>query len=147
MRSEERRIVTSLANNYEDVDEVMGIYKTNAMTISPSESALFPTVCRANHSCVPNCNYVYNAAKGRQELLTTRKIRPGEELTVSYLPDNMVGGRRERRKILMSIHKFHCLCEICELEQGQELKQDEYFRMIAQRRIGNEYISCKCVCG
>ena len=136
MSAEERKVLTKLANNYDDEDEVLGIFKTNAMIISPTESALFPWVCRANHSCVPNCNYIFNQQLGHQQLYCSRFITVGEELTVSYLPDNIVGGVEERRKFLTENHNFICMCECCSLEPGVALKQDEYFRQIAVRRIG-----------
>ena len=54
MESEDRKLVMSLANNYTDyTNEVLAIFKTNAMTISPMEAGLYPWVCRANHSCSP----------------------------------------------------------------------------------------------
>ena len=43
-----------------------GIFKTNAMVISNDESCLFPMVCRANHSCVPNCTYTWNSDTAQQ---------------------------------------------------------------------------------
>ena len=78
--SEERATVMSLVN-YDDVScDILGIFKTNAMNISPSEAALYPWVCRANHSCDPNCNYYHNSNTGHQELYCTRVIRAGEEV-------------------------------------------------------------------
>ena len=136
MNNEERKVVTKLANNYDDNNEILGIYKTNAMIISPSESALFPGVCRANHSCVPNCNYIFNHQLGHQQLYCSKFITKDEELTVSYLPDNLVGGVEERRKFLLETHNFICMCDCCSLEPGVALKQDEYSRQVAVRRIG-----------
>ena len=43
-----------------------GIFKTNAMVISNDESCLFPLVCRANHSCVPNCTYTWHSDTAQQ---------------------------------------------------------------------------------
>ena len=68
----------ALANTHDATYDILGIFKTNAMTISPSEAALYPWVCRANHCCHPNCNYYHNSDTGRQELYCTRLIRPGE---------------------------------------------------------------------
>ena len=136
MNNEERKVVTKLANNYDDNNEILGIYKTNAMIIIPSESVLFPGVCRANHSCVPNCNYIFNQQLGHQQLYCSKFITKDEELTISYLPDNLVGGVEERRKILLETHNFICMCDCCSLEPGVALKQDEYSRQVAIRGIG-----------
>ena len=125
----------SLAN-YDDVScDILGIFKTNAMNISPSEAALFPWVCRANHSCDPNCNYYHNADTGRQELYCTRVIRAGEEVTVSYLPDTVIGTRESRRRHLMESHRFLCECAVCSMS-GAELEEEERQRAQCVRRIG-----------
>ena len=127
--------MTNLANNYDDDDEVVGIFKTNAMIISPTQSALFPWVCRANHSCVPNCNYIFNPQCSHQQLYCTNLIKKGEELTVSYLPDNIVGGVEIRRKFLMENHNFVCMCKYC-CQPEEILSQDDQAREIIVRRIG-----------
>ena len=65
----------SLFNKYEDEEnEILGIFKTNAMVISDWKSALFPKICRANHSCVPNLNYVWNSELGQQQMFAVKKV-------------------------------------------------------------------------
>ena len=136
MSQEDRRIIMGLANNYEDYpNEVLAIFKTNAMTIGPSEAALYPWVCRANHSCHPNCNYYHNIDLGVQQLYCVTNIREGEELTVSYLPDNMIATRQERQRFLKKNHNFGCQCSECNLE-GEKLKEDETLKVNAARRAG-----------
>jgi len=135
MESEDRKLVMSLANNYTDyTNEVLAIFKTNAMTISPMEAGLYPWVCRANHSCSPNCNYYHNSDLGLQQLFCVRHIRAGEEITVSYLPDNMFAARSQRRAFLLKTHNFVCQCSICSLE-GEELALNEGLRINASRRV------------
>ena len=63
-----------LANNYDDENEVLGIFKTNAMVISQNESALFPLLSRTNHSCIPNCNYMWNEEQGKQQMFAVKRI-------------------------------------------------------------------------
>ena len=76
MDTESRNLIMSLANNYDNIpNEVLAIFKTNAMTTSPSEAGLFPWVCRANHSCHPNCNYYHNTDLGLQQLFVTKHIK------------------------------------------------------------------------
>jgi hypothetical protein len=136
MTPEERRKVIVLANNYDDENEILGIFKTNAMVIHPGESALFPAICRANHSCVPNCNYAWNSLHGQQALFCIAHIQAGEQLTISYLPDKVVDGVAERRKIILRNNNFVCMCESCSISPGMELTQEEYLRKVAKRRIG-----------
>ena len=80
MEAAERSVVMSLANNYlyEVSNEVLGIFRTNAMTLSPAEAALFPWVCRANHSCHPNCNYYHDPATGHQRLYCAAPVTRGQ---------------------------------------------------------------------
>ena len=126
-----------LANNYDDADEVLGIFKTNGMIISPTESGLFPWVCRANHSCVPNCNYVWNEELGEQQMFSVRRIPMGAELTVSYLPDNFIEGVEERRKMIFEDHNFVCMCECCSLGTGIMKTQEEKDRKEAKSLMGS----------
>ena len=106
MEEDQRKVVMSLANSYDDNNEILGIFRTNAMIISSSEAAVFPWVCRANHSCVPNCNYHHDSQTGLQHLYSATRILQGEELTVSYLPDNMLGCRAARQSHLMKSHRY-----------------------------------------
>jgi len=135
MESMERSKIMNLSNNYPSIsNDVLGIFKTNAMTISDDEAALFPWVCRANHSCHPNCNYYHNHDFSLQQMFAVSLIKAGEELTVSYLPDNFIADRETRRKFLMKNHNFLCQCSICSLE-GLDLENDEKLKIIARRRV------------
>jgi len=128
-----RELMLGLANVWEhEENQLLGIFKTNAMMIGDEKSGIFPTICRANHACVPNCNYVYNEETGKQELFVIRPILPCEEITVSYLPDNLFGGRAIRRKRLLETHNFDCLCDVCKYENGE----DEEDRKLAVIMIG-----------
>ena len=125
-----------LANCHDDQNEILGVFKTNAMIISPSESALFPWVCRANHSCVPNCNYMWNEELGEQQMFAVRNLKAGTELMVSYLPDSFIEGVEERRKFILQNYNFNCLCECCVLGTGIEKTQDEKDRKNARILMG-----------
>ena len=125
-----------LANNYDDENEVLGIFKTNAMIISQNESALFPLLSRTNHSCIPNCNYMWNEEQGKQQMFAVKRIPAGSELTISYLPDNFIEGVEERRKVIFEHHNFVCMCECCVLGIGIMKTQDEKNRRKAKRLMG-----------
>ena len=128
--------MTNLANNYDDDNEILGVFKTNAMIISPNESALFPWVCRANHSCVPNCNYMWNEELGEQQMFAVRNLKAGTELMVSYLPDSFIEGVEERRKFILQNYNFNCICECCVLGTEMEKTQDEKDRKNARILMG-----------
>lgn len=42
------------------------------------------TISRANHSCVPNCEFTFNHLMFAYQLTALRPIKAGEEITVSY---------------------------------------------------------------
>lgn len=127
----------SLFNKYTDEDnEILGIFKTNAMVISGYQSCLFPQICRANHACVPNCNYFWNSELSQQQLYVCKKVVRGEEITVSYLPDNLLGGTEVRRGFLLQRNNFLCVCATCTQKPGITLAMDEYNRASVVRKMG-----------
>lgn len=57
------------------------MYLTDSLSIYPDFKQ--PGIYLMNHSCVPNCGmYVY---EGHTIFFTIRNIKPGEELTISYM--------------------------------------------------------------
>ena len=81
----------------------------------------------------------------------------GEELTVSYLPDQDLGGLEERRAYLRDSHNFRCmggekviltdlhsclrcLCSSCTLE-GMLMVQEEYTRKVARGKVGMQQLN------
>ncbi|KAG0361979.1 SET and MYND domain-containing protein 3 [Podila minutissima] len=62
-----------------------------------------------NHSCVPNCVYVFKGPK--VECRVIRDIQPGEEMTISYI--DQVGTTRERQRQLKEQYHFVCECPLC----------------------------------
>ena len=39
-----------------------------------STSGIFPVMSRINHSCIPNCNFVFNEDTGEQVVIAVRDI-------------------------------------------------------------------------
>lgn len=54
------------------------------MEMNPRGSGFYPHLRRVNHSCLPNCAVTFMGV--RAVLRASRRIEPGEELTVSYVP-------------------------------------------------------------
>ncbi|CAE8643355.1 unnamed protein product, partial [Polarella glacialis] len=80
--------------------------------------AVYRTLCRANHSCAPNCFARTSSVSAVQDVPPPRVIRAvkpilaGEELTISYhlqLEDSSSA----RRKYLLSTKEFLCECSRC----------------------------------
>ncbi|CAO1613572.1 unnamed protein product [Jaminaea pallidilutea] len=86
-----------------------GMLDDVGMCISPGLSML-------NHSCVPNTAQVFPLgpqAPGTQAmaLVAIRDIKPGEELTVTYIDTAMPRSRRQA--VLLEEYGFACDCEGC----------------------------------
>ncbi|KLU85534.1 hypothetical protein MAPG_04557 [Magnaporthiopsis poae ATCC 64411] len=65
-----------------------GIFDTNSIPLGDAGSgAVYPTVCRLNHSCRPNCMTSWNTTLRRQTVHATRRIEEGEELTARLVAE------------------------------------------------------------
>ncbi|KAJ3710296.1 hypothetical protein C8R42DRAFT_729437 [Lentinula raphanica] len=102
-----------------------GIFSTNAFDIelkvnatSPKSAkhmykALFLQTSRCNHSCGPNAVWKFDSSTFALILVAVRAIRPGEEITISYI--NPFLPRHLRRVQLQSKWKFTCHCTHCDI--------------------------------
>ena len=82
----------------------------------PVHAAVFATIARFNHSCIPSCYAAWNPNLGRQTVHALRAISAGEELTIAYLGGTAWDGRRSRRREeLWRKYRFWCTCEACSL--------------------------------
>ncbi|KAK6068968.1 hypothetical protein SCUP234_10915 [Seiridium cupressi] len=94
--------------------EVLNIFYNNNFALSDElgTRALFPTVARINHSCVPNSQGNFNEILRSFTIHATRSIARGEEVTISYLRDGLAL-RAARQAKLHAGYDFHCGCELC----------------------------------
>lgn len=76
---------------------------------------LLANKAKFNHSCEPNLMAISNSAKGDQ-LITTRKVKAGEELCYSYV--SLLKPVKERRKRLKEFYNFDCKCPRCLREEN-----------------------------
>lgn len=68
-----------------------------------------------NHSCDPNCHYVFDSDVGTMNFRALRRIAPGEEITVSYI--DTVQSTSKRGAALLATKHFVCICPRCEAHQ------------------------------
>ncbi|VEU42532.1 unnamed protein product [Pseudo-nitzschia multistriata] len=69
------------------------------------ESGVYRHVAMLNHDDYPNCaKFLPTGGKTFSEVRTTRRVQPGESLTISYLP--RVVSHASRRKVLWEQHRF-----------------------------------------
>lgn len=93
---------------------ILEIFYNNNFALSDKvgTQAVFPTVARINHSCVPNSQGNFHEGLGSFAVHATRDIPPEEEVTISYL-HNGLGLRNTRQSSLQRGYGFHCDCELC----------------------------------
>ena len=95
---------------------VYTIYQTNCVDISGHngpDSAIFETISRINHSCLPNCFFAWNSNLQKETVYAIRDIVEGEELFVAYC--DLVQGKAERKADLIG-YGFTCDCMACQEE-------------------------------
>ncbi|CCW70252.1 unnamed protein product [Phytomonas sp. Hart1] len=128
------------------VANVIGILRCNALeVVDPSGLGIGQALYCAdltsffNHSCAPNC--ALDTRRGRPEIVTTRTISKGEELTISYIPQ-LYWPRNLRQDTLGGRYFFTCQCLRCvdsdtdpferamcmELPTARHNNPTEYFR-------------------
>ena len=99
---------------------VYNIFCSNGYSLEPPPgssirpaSAIFETMTRVNHSCLPNAIFGYDWGKGQGCLRACREIKLDEEITIAYRPDMSWTSAPERRADLQESYGFSCNCEVC----------------------------------
>lgn len=76
---------------------------------------ILPTICRANHSCLPNAEIVPGQYPGETKLVAIRPIAVGEPVEICYFPcDYLMRTTPQRRAALEQKFHFRCGCPRCE---------------------------------
>lgn len=97
--------------------QVWSIWDTNMWEHSNDEGGcVYEIGSRFNHSCANNVETFVKGESSEHVYETLRDIKAGEELTVTYIPDQNHLPCGQRRKILMEGWKFHRRCEACVAE-------------------------------
>ena len=96
-----------------------GIFRTNAY-FDGGSGYVFETLCRANHSCAPNCAKAMSDRGGRRvvDVIALRAVPRGEEITVSYIGAAEGAAGAVRRAHLREKYNFDCRCARCVLDGG-----------------------------
>ncbi|CAJ2501395.1 Uu.00g042480.m01.CDS01 [Anthostomella pinea] len=92
----------------------LNIFRNNNFGLSDDAGtrAVFETVARINHSCVPNSQGNFHTGIGQFVVHALRPIPCGDEITISYLDDQLAGGEA-RREHLEEGYGFTCACSLC----------------------------------
>eukprot|EP00760_Papus_ankaliazontas_P009565 PhM_4_TR14102/c0_g2_i1/m.95365/K11426/SMYD; SET and MYND domain-containing protein len=112
---------TDLGVITEDLIRLMCIVRANSLGFPFNSEVtlgwcLQTTVSMLNHSCTPNCAITAaGQEKNKMEVRTLRRVRAGEELTISYIdvhdPQNL--SVDVRREAIFDRYRFSCDCELC----------------------------------
>ena len=83
-------------------------------------------------SCVPNAHVSWDLHTLTYALRALRPIRPGEEITISYLSSALLP-YAARQEELQRRYAFRCACEACKIEGVMREKSDMARAFLAQR--------------
>lgn len=91
-------------------------------------SAVYPTLARINHSCVPNatCEQETQREKFLMRLRATEDIPNGREVTIDYIGVDGYPRTNERQQALRDTYHFTCSCALCVpvvIEPGRGARQ------------------------
>nr|POE66664.1 set domain-containing protein 5 [Quercus suber] len=99
---------------------VMGIFAANSFATSGDDRlALFVTIARLNHSCVPNVYHCYNAYENCMTIHASQDITEGTELFTDYIQEaSSYQTRAHRIEQLRCRYGFTCQCSACSDRSG-----------------------------
>jgi hypothetical protein len=110
--------------------QVLSIFENNAFPIprykeDVKTKAVFFTGAHLNHSCIPNCNAVWNNDTKKLCVHAVRNIPAGEELCITYHADDLIKMQREQRiKLLKDMYGFNCSCPACDPSSKASTRMD-----------------------
>ena len=108
-----------------DGDPVYDRINTNNFEVTidgVSQSALFPEIAMLNHDCRPNAAYFFDEQTMAHHVHAIRTIQPGEEITITYIDNEMTQAKRMQR--LQRNWGFKCSCSSCTAHPSLVLESD-----------------------
>jgi len=110
------------------VDAIIG---TNAFAVDiglESHKAMLTDASRFNHDCRPNVDYSWSERDLTMSFRAIRKIKKGEEITISYIQTDQPAA--VRKADLHFKWGFNCSCHFCTLPQILTEQSDERMERI-----------------
>lgn len=108
----------SIALRINEHVQILAIFRSNAFNIGRDRQAIFPSIARINHSCVPNAQGHFHEGLERLNIHATRDILDGEEVMINYLKETGVALRRQRQDKLLEGYGFDCDCPACDVDSA-----------------------------
>jgi hypothetical protein len=84
--------------------------KRNGVKIGDNLGGLFERFSRFNHSCDPNCEFLF--ADGEMVVTCVKRVNAGEELCICYRPNDETSSFG-RKLFLLQKFGFVCDCIVC----------------------------------
>ena len=109
--------------SFEKAVRIWTIFRTNAF-----HKGVCLRMSRFNHSCRPNAQHFWNGDTKTRDLRALRRIKEGEELTVSYSGGLDLISRKERRARMKEAFNFECQCEACNLTKTEIQDESKTFQ-------------------
>ena len=126
LQKAEKESFFSLQNAFPELSPEVGIFMTNAfdMVDSPNgqESGMYCAIARLNHSCIPNVQQTHYPDTREEVLYASRLINEGDEINDCYI--DLRQTRENRRKELLELYRFHCMCEACSMNDVMVIQDD-----------------------
>ena len=115
---ERKSKITSMEKDQDKASKnlhVLNIFKSNSF-----EGKIAIKTSRFNHSCRPNALAVPGISDSLQ-IRAMKKIKAGDEITISYLHPNAIFKKRQMRQniLLVGMH-FICYCDYCQNHDEDE---------------------------
>ncbi|KAF1850355.1 SET domain-containing protein [Cucurbitaria berberidis CBS 394.84] len=108
-----QKVFWELLGHFND-DPVDDRINTNNFDVSIDEeaqAAVFPEIAMLNHDCRPNAAYAFDERTMTHYVHAVRDIMPGEEITITYIDNEMERARRVKK--LKRNWGFDCSCSTC----------------------------------
>ena len=105
--------------DYEDIhidDEIASSEKISVFSVEGE--GLYKILNSINHSCNPNCFLANVNETHYLSLISFRKIKKDEELTISYIDNTLP--YKQRQELLQRDYSFTCQCERCQKESEEQ---------------------------
>jgi hypothetical protein len=115
-----------------DDDEIDDRITTNNFEVAIdgiSQSALFPEIAMLNHDCRPNAAYFFDERTLTHYVHAIRPIHPGEEITITYINNELPRARRIHG--LEKSWGFKCSCSTCTAHPALAAESDARLEQIA----------------
>ncbi|KAK0631394.1 hypothetical protein B0T14DRAFT_532178 [Immersiella caudata] len=120
---EQQSLFLALHNcQHTDHGLALAIARTNGLPFGDNEHGVFLETARINHSCLPNAHHAWNASLGQLTVHAVEDIKPGEEITITYMANTPTFSMRQNH--LKDTFGFTCTCKLCSMSRSRRKISD-----------------------